>query len=140
MVGVKAFVQDSRSRFLLVRRSTLKYPEVPPGWDIPGGRIHPGTPLLDNLKREIQEETKLTIHDQIRLIKAQDIIRPDKHIVRLTFVAHADGRPVLDEENDGYCWLTLPEIKQLPDLDEFARSVVDDGLLDQTPGFNSLST
>lgn len=129
MVGVKVFLQDQHGRYLLLRRSTVKYPEVPPSWDIPGGRINIGTPLIENLQREIYEETGLTALEPITLLYAQDIIREDKHVVRLTYKARVDGQPRLDIENDGYCWFTVAALQQLPDLDEFARGVVDAGLL-----------
>lgn len=129
MVGVKVFLRDSTGRYLLVRRSTTKYPEVPPSWDIPGGRIHVGLSLLENLRREVHEETGLPVLDPVRLIFAQDILRPDKHVVRLTYMAQTAGDPQLDSENDDYRWMTLDEIRALPDLDEFARGVVDAELL-----------
>lgn len=56
-VGVKILLRNNEGKYLLVRRSSEKYPEVGHyQWDIVGGRIDPGFPLLDNLNREIKEE------------------------------------------------------------------------------------
>ena len=53
-VGVKAFLKNKDGKYLLLQRSSLKYADTKGAWDIVGGRIEPGTPLLDNLKREIK--------------------------------------------------------------------------------------
>ena len=71
--------------FLLLKRSDKKYPEVGARWDIVGGRIHPGIPLLDNLQREVKEETNLDLTGEPKLVAAQDILRVEcRHAVRLT--------------------------------------------------------
>ena len=69
-VGVKALLQNEKDEFLLLHRSEEKYPDVKNRWDIVGGRITPGTILVDNLKREIFEETKLELKNHPTLIAA----------------------------------------------------------------------
>src|SRR3990167_1376930 len=88
-VGVKAILRNEEGKILLLRRSQAKYPDVKGDvWDIVGGRIEPGTPLLDNLRREIREETGLQLQGVPKLIAAQDILKnPEKHVVRLTYIA-----------------------------------------------------
>ena len=134
-VGVKIWLRDVRGRYLLVRRSTDVYADVPASWDIPGGRINIGDELLVNLAREIKEETGLSLNLDTPpvLLIAQDIIRPNKHVIRLTYVGSAAGEIKLDSENVGYCWMTLAEIQRLSDLDEFAHGAVDAGLLEYQP-------
>ena len=84
-VGVKILLKNREGKFLLVRRNPKKYPEVGPKWDIIGGRIIPGTPLLENLQREIKEEVNLDYAGNPALVAAQDILKSaDKHVVRLT--------------------------------------------------------
>jgi len=48
-VGVKALLRNKEGKYLLIRRSSEKYPEVGAKWDIVGGRINPGETLLENL-------------------------------------------------------------------------------------------
>lgn len=60
-VGVKILLKNLDGKYLLLRRNPKKYPEVGAQWDIVGGRIHPGQTLLENLKREIKEETQLIL-------------------------------------------------------------------------------
>lgn len=109
-----------------MHRNWDKYPEVKKdqSWDIVGGRIEKGTPLLENLKREIFEETKLNLTKEPKLISAQDILRTDKHVVRLTYLGEIEGEPVLDEFHDSFKWLTLEEMKNESSLDPYAREVL----------------
>ncbi|MEK7208242.1 MAG: NUDIX hydrolase [Patescibacteria group bacterium] len=125
-VGVKVFLKNPRGRYLLLERSPTRYPNVKNRWDIPGGRIFPGTPLLENIKREVFEETRLSMVSEPKLIAAQDIIRlPEKHIVRLTFLAETKGEPALDKEHLSYKWVTLKEMRVLKKLDEFTREILE---------------
>src|SRR6185295_12720408 len=107
-VGVKIILQNKEGKFLLLQRNLEKYPEIKQNdsLDIVGGRIKIGTPLLENLKREIFEETKLNLTGEPKLLAAQDILRPDKHVVRLTYIGQIDGEPQLDEDHSSYVWLS----------------------------------
>lgn len=125
-VGVKVFLKNKAGKYLLLKRSPIRYPNVKNSWDIPGGRIVPGTKISENIKREVFEETRLNVLDEPKLISAQDIIRlPEKHIVRLTFFSRTSGKPVLDDEHLEYHWVTLREMKNVKKLDEFTREVLD---------------
>ncbi len=129
-VGVKIFLKNGTGKYLLLRRSARLYPHLKNLWDLPGGRIIPGTELLENLKREVSEETKLKISGKPSLIYAQDIIRgEEKHIVRLTFVGKASGRPILNEEHIEYGWYSIDEMLKNRELDEFTRVVIMTGLV-----------
>ena len=130
-VGVKAFLKNGDNKYLLLRRSTEKYKNTKGVWDIVGGRIDSGTRLIENLKREVKEETQLDIVSEPRLICAQDIIpNAERHVVRLTYVADAQGEPILDtSENVEYKWLTAEELKNQGDLDIYVKEILDKGLL-----------
>jgi 8-oxo-dGTP diphosphatase len=124
-VGVKALLQNDRGEFLILHRSASKYPDVKNLWDIVGGRINPGSTLVDNLKREISEETKLELKSHPTLIAAQDILRSERHIVRLTYIAPISGEPILDEEHDQYRWVSREELINLEGLDDYLKQLVD---------------
>ena len=130
-VGVKIFLKNPEGKYLLIRRSPIKYPGVKGEWDIVGGRINPGSSLLENLKREVKEETQLEIISVPRLIHAQDIIpNQEKHIVRLSYVGETSGEPVLDtEENVEYKWLTFKELNEQENIDIYAKEIIDKGYL-----------
>ncbi len=130
-VGVKILLQNKEGKFLLLHRNLEKYPEVKKdnSWDIVGGRIDIGIPLLENLKREVFEETKLTLIDEPKLLAAQDILRPDKHVVRLTYVGQIEGEPILDEDHSSFKWLTKEEVKTHEGIDQYAKEVFEKYIL-----------
>jgi 8-oxo-dGTP diphosphatase len=123
-VGVKILLKNKDGNYLVVCRSAEKYPEVGAKWDIVGGRINPGISLIDNLKRETKEETGLGIISEPKLITAQDILKTDKHVVRLTYVGFADGEVRLSEEHSEFKWLSLEEIKNLEPMDKYFKEVL----------------
>lgn len=126
-VGVKILLRNEEGKYLLVRRSPTKYPEVGDHrWDIVGGRINPGFPLIDNLKREIKEEVGLDLISEPRLVAAQDILRiSGRHVVRLTYAGEIHGEPELDpSEHSEYGWFTLHEIKNLQGLDLYFKDLL----------------
>ncbi len=125
-VGVKALLKNKEGKFLFLRRSLTKYPEVDGRWDIVGGRIEVGTPLIDNLKREIKEETGLTLVGKPTLVAAQDILRiPGRHVVRLTYVGLTKGKVRLsDDEHDEFAWLTPKEVLKMDDFDVYGKAIL----------------
>jgi ADP-ribose pyrophosphatase YjhB (NUDIX family) len=125
-VGVKILIKNKEGKYLLLRRSILKYPEVKAGWDLVGGRINPGVALIKNLKIEIFEETGLRLVGIPKLIFAQDILRKaGYHVVRLTYIGEARGKIKLDkEENDEYKWFSLKELKKLKDIDIYLKELM----------------
>ncbi|MDP3740844.1 MAG: NUDIX hydrolase [bacterium] len=133
-VGVKVALRNKEGKYLLLQRSSEKYLEVHKFgdiWDIVGGRIDPGTTLLDNLKREVREEVGLSLIEEPKLIAAQDILRiPGRHVVRLTYTANIEGEPRLDSDHVGYKWFTIEELKNLKEMDVYFREVLEKGILD----------
>lgn len=123
-------LRNQEGKLLILKRSEEKYGKLSGNWDIVGGRIDPGTSLLENLRREVMEETKLEITSEPRLIAAQDIIpNDDRHIVRLTYVAHTVGEPALDEEHTELKWVSLSDLSREGDIDSYASKLVQDGTL-----------
>lgn len=130
-VGVKVLLKNNNGKFLLVRRSKEKYPDVIDSWDIVGGRIIPGTELIENLKREVKEEVGLDLANVPVLIAAQDILRNNgKHIVRLTYIAEVSGDVILDTtENDQYQWLDFDELLKIEDLDHYFKHLLEENII-----------
>lgn len=124
-VGVKILIKNNDKKYLLLRRSIEKYPEVRGRWDIPGGRIDPGKTLFDNLKREVREETNLEAIESPKLIAAQDILKNNRHIVRLTYAGNANGNVIIDpNEHDMYKWHSWEEMLELNDLDVYLKELL----------------
>ena len=118
-------LKNTQGEYLMMLRSAIKYPEAGAKWEIAGGRIDPGTILIENLKREVMEETGLSVTGEIKLIAAQDIIRPQKHIVRLTYTGEASGEVKLSDEHTDFKWLSLGEIKKLEPVDPVLKEVLE---------------
>ena len=132
-VGVKIFLRNKEGNYLLLRRNTQTYGTVRGEWDIVGGRIEPGTHLIENLRREVREETQLEITSEPILIAAQDIIPNDeKHVVRLSYVGTTEGEPVLDtHENVEYRWCSIHDLKKHQGLDVYVEDIVSSGRLEE---------
>lgn len=132
-VGVKVILKNQQGEVLLLRRNPVKYPEIGPTWDIPGGRIDIGVPLIDNLKREVKEETGLEIINEPKLLYSQDILNverfPGRHVVRLTYAAQANGEVNIDEESLEYKWVHINQLKNTENLDRFLSEVINKFLL-----------
>ena len=124
-VGVKILLRNKEGKYLLLQRNPAKYPEVGAKWDIVGGRIDIGAPLLENLKREAKEEAGLEILGEPKLITAQDILKADKHVVRLTYLGEASGDVVLSEEHSEFRWLSIEEFKKLEPMDRYIKEILD---------------
>lgn len=120
-VGVKILIKNTKGEFLVVHRSTKKYPDAKGTWDIPGGRIKLGIPIVENLTREVKEETNLSLTSKPILIGAQDILRvTGKHIIHLTYLGITKNKKViLSKEHSKYKWLTMPQLLKLKDLDYY---------------------
>jgi ADP-ribose pyrophosphatase YjhB (NUDIX family) len=130
-VGVKILLKNDEGKYLLLRRSLEKYPEIVGRWDIVGGRIDPGKTLLENLKREIKEETGLELVGEPKLVAAQDILRDNgRHIVRLTYLGKSAGEVKLDRsENEEYKWFSMEELLAIDDVDVYFKELLGKGLL-----------
>ncbi len=69
-LGAKALIQNKDGNFLLLQKTPKKLTqELPPIWDLPGGRIHRQEALETTLKREVFEETGLKNLTQITPIQ-----------------------------------------------------------------------
>lgn len=125
-------MKNSEGKFLLVRRNPKKYPEVGPKWDIVGGRIEPGSTLINNLKREIKEEVGLDYAGEPKLVAAQDILKvPGRHVVRLTFLGQIEGDPKIDDDHLEARWFGGKEIQAMDEeiLDIFFKELLDKNVI-----------
>jgi len=128
-VGVKILLKNPEGNYLLLHRNTEKYKDIKGEWDIVGGRIDPGSPLLENLQREVKEETGMDYAGVPKLIAAQDILRvPGRHVVRLTYIGEIEGEPKLNDESVEYKWFTFEELKELDELDMYLAELFEQGI------------
>jgi 8-oxo-dGTP diphosphatase len=80
-------------------------------WTMPGGVVEAGETLAEALKREIEEETAMTVEPVALAGHREVLVRDDdrqvsRHFVILCFAARwRSGEPVLNEELDDARWL-----------------------------------
>jgi 8-oxo-dGTP diphosphatase len=124
-VGVKILLKNKNDEYLVLFRAFKNKPTPHREyWDAPGGRINTGSNLIENLKREVMEETGLEIKSEPRLITVQDIIKEDKHVVRLTYVGFGDGEVKLSHEHSDYKWLNFEDLSKLDPIDSYLKKVL----------------
>jgi 8-oxo-dGTP diphosphatase len=126
-VGVKTLIRNGSGKYLLLQRSKILDSEAEPLWDIPGGRIDSGEPLLEALQRELSEEIGADSLPAPRLVAAQDIFveSKDLHVVRLTYRVDGNYQAIkLSDEHSAYRWVTAGEIKDMV-IDPYLQEVLD---------------
>ncbi|MFA7310139.1 MAG: NUDIX domain-containing protein [Candidatus Paceibacterota bacterium] len=126
-VGVKVLLKNPEGKYLLIRRAPAEK-NGPGKWDIPGGRMEAGSTMMENLAREVMEETGLTMTSEPKVLGIQDMIWPDRHVVRITHTGTIEGTPSLSHEHTEYKWFTIDEILELEELefDKFLRRLIED--------------
>jgi ADP-ribose pyrophosphatase YjhB (NUDIX family) len=101
---------------LLVRRAGAPAKGL---WTLPGGRVEVGETLVEAVRREVLEETGLTI-DVIDLAGYRESILPDavgdrgRHFVILPFAARwVAGEVTLNDELDDSRWMPVDAVTAL---------------------------
>ncbi|MDB5238154.1 MAG: GDP-mannose mannosyl hydrolase [Candidatus Kaiserbacteria bacterium] len=129
-VGAKILLKNKEGKYLLIKRSADEKHGVGK-WDIPGGRLEAEMSLMDNLVREIREETGFSHDTKPVFLTVQDMMWPDRHVIRLVYTGIAEGDPVLSHEHTEFKWMTAEEIKKMTDLefDRYLSPLFADGTL-----------
>lgn len=126
-VALKALLVNAEGQVLLLRRchsDTL----APDEWDTPGGKMHFGETPEEALRREVLEETGITIARVRRVLNVWTLLKSEsKQLVGITYVCDHDGGEVrLSAEHDDYSWVDVAEILRAPDLEAGLRNTLVD--------------
>ena len=108
-VSAKGFITYKR-KVLIVRESADYVDGTEAGkWDLPGGRLEEGEPLLEGLVREIEEESGLSITpgSVVHAFDSFPVIRGEQcQIVRVYFECRTEtDAVVLSADHDSYEWI-----------------------------------
>lgn len=102
---VRALIEDSKGRVLLLRRSNTEHGLG--AWCLPGGKVDYGQTVEDALRREVLEETSLRI-SSMEFWFLQDSLPSlagDMHCINLYFRCRASGDIRLNDESGEYAWV-----------------------------------
>ena len=98
----KAIILDSKNNVLFLKRSD--YVEKFSGeWDLPGGHLKEGEPLLDGLVREVKEETGFCVKKPITFFKRLDNL----HFFKCFYTG---GKITLSNEHTDYTFMGREEL------------------------------
>lgn len=107
---VRALVEDSMDRILLLKRADTKYGHG--GWCLPGGKIDYGETAENALAREIREETSLELLTaEFFLFQNSLPLTPGgMHCINLYFRCRVLGNIELNNESSEYAWISSTEL------------------------------
>jgi ADP-ribose pyrophosphatase YjhB (NUDIX family) len=127
-IAAYGLVRDDEDRLLLARAAPML--TLRGRWFLPGGGVDHGESPEDSLRREIAEESGLTIVPGPLLDVLSDVrTLPDGtslHTVRLIYDVsswHGTLRPEVDGTTDDVAWFTLDAARELP-LARYVETVV----------------
>ena len=128
-IALKAVIAKN-GKLLVLREASTYEDGSNTGWyHFPGGRLNPGEPFMDGLRREVIEETGLQIKVGEPLFVGEwfPVIKGvPNQIVAMFIVCQAeDSKIVLSEEHDMYRWIDeteMAEISMMPPDDEVIRA------------------
>ncbi len=58
-----------------------------------------------------------------------DILKPDKHVVRLTYRGEIGGIPTLSDEHSEFKWCTVDQMRTLEYLDNYVKEILTSDML-----------
>lgn len=124
IVLVKAWV-EKKGKFLLAKRGDKEL-QKPGSWAPPGGKVDlkdESHVLSKTLKKEVLEETGITITNKIELVYNNSFTRVDEaQVVNLTFLCHwqsGEAKPL--EDTAEIRWFSAEELKNFPEAEDFLK-------------------
>lgn len=112
IVAVTGIIEKD-GKFLIIKRreDEVAYPGM---WTVPGGKVEAPDDCQTTLKREIFEETGITIFDKTIFIRDYGFTRPDEiHVIGLTFgCKYKSGKVNLSSDFTDFTWITLGDSKK----------------------------
>ena len=128
---VAAVIRDGNRVFATQRR----YGPYKDGWEFPGGKIEPGEPPEEALRREIREELDTEISVGEKLITV-DYDYPEFHLHMDCFLAEVIAGALILKEHEAARWLSreeLDSVRWLPadwEIIELLKQVEENGQSD----------
>lgn len=103
-VSVRSVIFDPSDDILILQRHTDN------NWELPGGRLSSYEGVSEGLRREVQEETSLSIDIKDILLANSWINDQNKDRLGVYYVSNTDQRRVrLSQEHTDFMWATSSE-------------------------------
>jgi ADP-ribose pyrophosphatase YjhB (NUDIX family) len=121
MIGVGAVIEDGEGKVLLVRHRPERGGYWQGKWICPGGRLEAGETIEEGIRREVEEETRLTIELVRPLTPFDRIVRDEEgemtlHVVYIDYLAKLVGGTLEARSDVGEGrWVTRQELKRIWD-------------------------
>lgn len=118
ILSIKVVIRDKEGRCLLIKRSA-KSRGNPGRWDLPGGKVEKGEDFEAALKREVHEETGLSI-EITGVLGACESESEDRKIAYLFMKGTAEpGEIKLSDEHEDFAWVSENELPNYDLREEF---------------------
>jgi len=111
----KCIIVNDKGRILALKRSPTQDSDRSGCWDLPGGTYESGEDVIDSIKREVKEESNLTIHNPQPLYLASGLDNANQFMSsEVVFaVTHLctkwEGGLKISDEHTEYHWVTPQE-------------------------------
>lgn len=114
-VATKAVIFNNKGEYLVIKKSSSE--DINPNtYDIPGGRLEFGEDLENSVKREVMEETGLTIKP-LTVFNAWTFTKDKFQLTGVDFLSeYTSGDIKLSDEHDEVVWLTSNDINKMTEL------------------------
>ena len=131
MIGVGAVIEDGDGRVLLVKHRPERGGYWQGKWICPGGGLELGETIEQGIKREVEEETRLTIDLVAPLHPFDRVVRSEEgdvalHVIYIDYLAKMTGGCLEARSDVGEArWVTRGELTGIwPDLHEDTRRLM----------------
>lgn len=123
--SVVVVVFNDDMNILLLKRSDYPDQWMPSKWSLPGGGIEDGEEPIDAAKREVEEETGLTLD---KVIETFVIQRSEDNVEHLFIAKTSSNDVTLDKENSSYEWVEANNVSNydtVPNVVDYIRIAAD---------------
>ncbi len=131
MIGVGAVIEDGEGRVLLVKHRPERGGYWQGKWICPGGGLRSGETIEEGIRREVEEETRLTIDLVAPLHPFDRVVRTEEgdvalHVIYIDYLAKVTGGRLEAGSDVGEArWVTRNELRGIwPELHEDTRRLM----------------
>lgn len=116
-VSLKILLSNQNGEYLVLQRPPSSSRNAGK-WDLPGGKMHPEEPYLQELRREVWEETGLDVQAD-RIIGLTEAALQGRKVLTLIFQGRTSSDDVkLSHEHSAFRWVRRDQLTNLAFTDK----------------------